>query len=498
MHLIQLSGLILLLSLLLACSDGNNSSGVPAQEPQFLPIANPTLENPPNEGDIALLASSFDLADVGYEEAEYFISGTASAFSNLNEFADDGLWEVEAGEQADYKTRIVVYKPIDAADFSGTVLVEWLNVSAGFDTAPSWNTSHVEMIRSGHVWVGVSAQIVGIEGSENGGLPLYLKAVNPARYESLSHPGDSFSYDMFSQVTEALRNPQGIDPLGGLVPDYLIAYGESQSASRMVTYINSLQLVYNPFNGYMVFSRGKGSAALSQAPQTEIPTSDAPRIRSDINVPVMTFETETDILGLAYVDARQDDSDSFRLWEAAGTAHADYYTTVAGADDSVGEPRFAAVVEEDTIFGFLQCDAPLNSGPLHYVFARAVRDLDEWVRTGELPPVAPRLELAADNSAFLLDEFGNVLGGIRSPYVDAPVAIFTGIGEGASFCFLFGTTDLFSAAEMASLYVDEAGYVQAVTAAANTAVAEGFLLQVDADAIISWAPFQWQGQIAAP
>lgn len=72
---------------------------------------------------------------------------------------------------------------------------------------------------------------MGIEGNPSGGLPLplYLKAVNLERYESLVHPGDSFSYDMFSQVAQAIRNPEGIDPLDGLIAQRLIAYGESQS-----------------------------------------------------------------------------------------------------------------------------------------------------------------------------------------------------------------------------------------------------------------------------
>ena len=51
----------------------------------------------------------------------------------------------------------------------------------------------MEALRDGHAWVNVSAQLVGIEGVENPTLPLALKVANPERYESLSHPGDSFS-----------------------------------------------------------------------------------------------------------------------------------------------------------------------------------------------------------------------------------------------------------------------------------------------------------------
>ena len=497
MSLPKLLSIAMCFTLLVACSDNNNNSPEPTvpAEPEFLPIAVPTVSNPPDAGEPFLQANAFDLADVGYEQQEYFLDGTATAFANTNEFLNDGLWQAEPGEQAEYKTRILVHRPVDPVAFNGSVLVEWLNVTAGFETPPSWGTGHVEMYRQGHIWIGVSVQLVGIEGRPGSLAPLHLKNVNPDRYGSLVHPGDSFSYDMFSQVSAVLREPAPIDVLNGMVADRVVAYGESQSASRLVTYINAVQLLYNAYDGFMVHSRGAGSAPLAQEPQVEIPTPDAPRIRTDINVPVMTFETETDVTLLGYVAARQEDTDSFRLWEVAGTSHADRYTIVAGRLDAVGEPQYAAVVEEDTVFGFLKCDNPFNSGPMHYVFNTAIRQLDQWVLNGTLPTEAPRLELNDDQSDYLKDINGNAIGGIRTPYVDAPVAILAGDGQsGESFCFLFGTTFLFTPEQMASLYVDEAGYVAAVATAAVNAVAEGFLLQVDADAINAWAPEQWRFQ----
>ena len=407
------------------------------------------------------------------------------------------MWEVEAVSQAQYKTRIIVKRPIDPADFSGDVLVEWLNVTAGFETPPSWGTGQLEMRRGGAVWVGVSAQIVGIEGNPSGGLPLplYLKAVNPERYGSLLHPGDSFSYDIFSQVAQAIRNPEGIDPLDGLAPQSLIAYGESQSAGRLVTYVNALQPLYNAFDGYMVHSRGDGSSPLAQAPEAAIPTPEGARIRTDLNVPVMTFETETDVLLLGFAAARQPDTDLIRTWEVPGTAHGDYYTFVSGRDDTMGDAVFASVVEQNSVLGFINCDEPINNGPQHYVFNAAVRALNAWVAGGSPPPASPRLELNDDESDYRYDDLGNVLGGIRTPYVDAPVAVLRGeANPGNSFCFLFGTTSLLPADQMASLYIDEAGFVAAVTEAADSAVAAGFVLREDADAIIAWAPQQWRSQ----
>ena len=85
-----------------------------------------------------------------------------------------------------FKTRLLVYRPTNPKKFNGTVIVEWLNVSAGLDAAPDWSAGHVELIREGCAWVGVSAQIVGVEGGPAlvGIVSLPLKTVSP---EHLAH-----------------------------------------------------------------------------------------------------------------------------------------------------------------------------------------------------------------------------------------------------------------------------------------------------------------------
>jgi hypothetical protein len=133
-------------------------------------------------------------------------------------------------------------------------------------------------------------------------------------------------------------------------------------------------------------------------------------------------------------------------------------------------------------------------------FSRRVKQTLTCYGPGKwLAPQSPQLEVNADGSDYLFDDLGNALGGIRTPSVDAPSALLRGeANEGDNrLCSLLGTTSLFSAEQMASLYVDEAGFVAAVTAATNLAV-EGFLLQADADAIITWAPDQWRSQTVAP
>lgn len=448
----------------------------------------PTVEGPITEPGDPFVAGTLllDLADLGYEQAEYFVSGTAVSYTNVGELSTDGRWKVAEADTAAYKTRILVYRPLDANAFSGTVIVEWLNVSGGLDAAPDWSALHTEIAREGHVWVGVSAQLAGIEGSE-GGFGFHLKAWNPARYGSLSHPGDSFSYEMYSQVAQAVRSPVGVEPLGGLVPERVIAVGESQSAGRLLTYVDAFARRYVVFDGYLIHSRTTGSAPLSQSPQADLPTPEVVQVRDDLDEPVLMFQTETDLLVLGSLPSNQPDSSSFRLWEVAGTAHNDVYTLVTSNADLGDDPSVAEVVEvTDPVPGLISCDSPINSGPQHWVLKAGLHGLVDWITTGEPLPEADRLSVTESGDAFQLDELGNVLGGIRTNYVEAPVAVLSGLGQsGESFCGIFGTTVLFDDAQLLELYPTRQSYLDAVNSATDSAVEAGFLLQVDAALIIA-------------
>jgi hypothetical protein len=484
--------LIALLALVCACSDSNNNDKNSAADP-YLAIGRASVELPPVVGSPFLLTTvSFDVGSVGYKQEEYFLSGTATAFNNVNELGPDGRWQVEPGTSTAYKTRIVIYSPISPAAFSGTVFVEWLNVSAGFESQPSWSAGHTEILRAGHAWIGVSAQLVGIEGSPDALLPLDLKTVEPERYASLAHPGDSYSYDIFSQVARALREPGDIDMLRGLGARRYIALGQSQGASRLLTYINAIHPLHNAYDGYLLHSRYQGSAQLAGAPETAINTPKEVIIRTDLNVPVLNLQTETDVIGLGAIASRQPDSRRFRLWEVAGGSHSDYYVNVSGRADKGVDPEFALVVEETSVLGFINCEKPMNAGPTHWVVNAALSALHNWALNGALPARADRLDTQDDSKQFRKDDFGNTTGGIRTPYLDAPAALLSGdVNEGERFCNLFGTTQLFDAATMASLYVDRAGYIQAVAKATDEAVSKGFLLEIDGERIKSAAALQW-------
>lgn len=453
-------------------------------------VPTPTVTGPITSPGGAFVASTFiDLAPLGYVEEEFFLSGTATAFTSATPLGSDGRWTAVPGDTAAYTTRVLVRRPASRRKFNGTVVVEWLNVSGGLDAAPDWIFAHSFLMREGYAWVGVSAQFVGIAGTGGPlGLNLSLKAINPVRYAPLEHPGDSFSYDIFSQVAQALRAGSVGPLLGGFTAKRFIAVGESQSAFRMVTYLNAVHPLAGVYDGFLVHSRAGGAAALSQAPQPAIPAPSPTFVREDVDVPVLTFQTETDLIALGSLAARQPDTERIRLWEVAGTAHGDAYQLVVGMTDA---GRVAADVTHEPPYttvgsGFITCGSPVNAGQQQYVLSAALSRLGRWVRSGRPPRrSAPRLEVdPGPSAAFRLDALGNVLGGIRTPAVDAPVATLSGLGQtGSSFCFLFGTTVPFDAATRAALYPTPKAYVSAVARAARAAVKAGYLLKPDARAI---------------
>ena len=165
-------------------------------------VPTPTVSLPPAGGHgFPFDTSPINLASFGYTESEFFISGNAQAFVNSGTLGNNGVWNVSPGATAPYLTRMLVRVPAESARFNGTVVVEWINVSGGVDATPEWDYAHVELLREGYAWVGVSAQFVGTE---------FLKTFDDVRYASISHPGDSWSYDIYSQAGMAVLhgNPQ--------------------------------------------------------------------------------------------------------------------------------------------------------------------------------------------------------------------------------------------------------------------------------------------------
>ena len=185
----------------------------------------------------------------------------------------------------------------------------------------------------------------------------------------------------------------------------------------MVTYIDAVHPLAHVYDGFLVHSRSGGAP-----------------IRDDVGVPVLVFQTETDV-SFSRGRAAQPDTNMFRLGEVAGTSHYDTYGLVIQGKDTGDGKAGAAVLESmqnptNQPIPMFTCGAPINTGLAHYVLDAAFYRLNRWVTKGIVPPAAPRLQTAA-TGAFATDTNGNVLGGIRTPAVDAPVAKLMIVRRGA-------------------------------------------------------------------
>ena len=440
-------------------------------------------------GPAPMAFSAYDLGALGYVEEEFLLEGQASSYALQGERTADGRWRANPVEEVPFVTRLVTRRSTDPARFSGSVVVEWNNVSGGVDASPDWTLLHRQLIRAGHAWMGVTAQKAGVDGGGYVEGP-HLKKAFPERYAVLNHPGDAWSYDIFSQAGTALRASTGL--LGGLTAKRLIAAGESQSAMRLVTYINAIDPPAKVYDGFFVHGRGATGAGFDASRSRPNPGDPGEQIRADARVPVLVLQSETDVTALGGGRCKQPDGPHMRLWEIAGAAHADTYIIIAGAQDDgrLSAERLADLMKPTRDLMMGQTASLINAGPQqHYVGEAAIEALDRWAGGAEAPATAPRLELTADGSACVLDALGNAKGGVRSPWVDAPTAALSGLGQsGGTFGFLFGTTRPFESAALKALYPGgRADYLPKFTAALDVAIAGGFILEHDRAEILGLA-----------
>lgn len=365
------------------------------------------------------------VADFGYAEDEYFITGTSPA----------------------YTSRIIVHRPKDASKFTGTVFMEWFNVTGGIDIAPLWTLSREYMMRAGHVHVSVSAQAVGANA---------LKTYDSTRYAAINHPGDTAANAIFSQAGMAIRT-QTEKLLGRCMPVRgMIAVGQSQSSAMLLAYLTSAHPKDKMYDGFLLHTDPTGST----------PTSNP-------NVPVFSVFSMTESNGKALAS-----QPNLLEWQVAGCTHNDYWLTNWGqVEEGSAAPNI-----------MIACANPMNNFPSFWAFDTVLDQIHRWVRKGAKPPSAPAISTKTD-------QYGNVEGGMRMPDIDVPIATYTRSNSAktatdilsAFACGLSGSVVPFTPDRLLQLHPTHDDYVQKYTQAADKAVAAGFMLQSDRDIAVDQA-----------
>jgi len=443
-----------------------------------------------------------DLSRDGYEEQEYFISGTARVYNW------PAVGRLESFAQGPYTTRILVRRPRNPAKFSGTVIVEALNPSLRYDAAIMWIESQNYFVEHGDVYVGVTVKPVAIDS---------LQRFDPQRYAPLSMknplppsqtcpqsqlpaaPGglppesspateNGLIWDILSQTGALVRSPAG--PLRDLRVSRVYLTGDSQSGAFVLIYANAI----HPFatladgkpiyDGYLTSSASGPGVPVNQcAPQAG--PGDPRLVMQPRGVPIIRLINQTD---LGYLNRRPDSDeppDLYRGYEIAGAAHVHEWVLQWGAD--------AQDVAKTGAAGFLsnapcvQHAAAGSQFPTQYVLDAAFANLELWSRKGIPPPRAAPLEIgdpAHARATLALDEFGNARGGLRTPYVDVPLVRYAAYMDGPGICELWGYQTPLPPDTLHHLYRSASDYRAKVAAATRRAVKERRITPSDGRRIV--------------
>jgi hypothetical protein len=435
-------------------------------------------------------ASMLDVAAHGYTEAEYLLEGTATRYRLAPgaQLTRDGHWRVEPAGTAPFRTRMLVYRPNDAARFNGTVVLTWNNVTAGYDL---FGAESLELFEGGYALVCLTTQKVGIEGLPP--MPQGLAAWDPQRYGTLTIPSDDYSYDIFTQGALAVgkdRRRQPVDPMAGLDVRRTVGQGASQSAGRLSTYVNAIQPVSRAFDGFILaiyFGAGSplevGDTVVNINTAPAVQTRDRRRggnlLRDDLGVPVFVVNSELE--AIACYPVRQPDTDTFRYWESAGTSH----TSAQGMRDRQDKlirdgVRVVPVPEE------------MNRIPMLPLYDAVFHHMQRWLQ-GTPPPIAPRVEFAGDPAEVVRDAHGIAKGGIRLPQADVPLAVNSAVPLANDvFAYLRGSSHPFTADKLRTLYGDKASFLAKFEGAAQRAVVAGVLRPRDVAGLVAEAGASWR------
>ncbi len=419
-----------------------------------------------------------DLASFGYVEEEFFLSGLANVYDWNDPYAPATIRTPDAP----YTNRILVRRPIDPKRFSGNVIVELLNNAYGWDFPfGAWGDSHDYFLSHGDVWVGVTSAPSTVKG---------LKNFNPVRYAPLSWanplpPAQRCSpsvdteagliWDITSQVGALMRSKGLSNPLAGYEVEYV--YGAGSTGGELATYINAIHPLAKldngkpVFNGYVIKSTGRPKAINQCAPR---PDSTDPRAISRCTAPVIRLFTLGDILG---VGTHSSSSCQFRRPDSDDVYPYRHYE-LSGAWLGVRYHWLSSPCEQDVIAAkggpFLgPFVVPPHEFPLRYILNGAFASMDRWVRNGTPPPHAEPIEVINNCSTFVFDEFGNTVGGVRTPYVDVPIVTYPPDNNPIPF----------DHALLEELYGNHGRYVSQVVQAANELIQDGWVTKEDGEKI---------------
>ena len=282
-----------------------------------------------------------------------------------------------------YKTRIVVRKPASNSKFSGLVLLEAMHPSG---SAHMFEFSAIYSMSNGHA---------AVEIQPNGGLEV-VRSSNPERYKDFAAAGNQTN-EIIAQVGALVKSKDKRSPFTGLSVRKIVLGGTSATAATLNAYLPAHMIYRTPdmqriYDGFM-------------------PTSTAAS-NAKVDVPIVHVPTMHEVQG-AQISTRADSDaagDQYRMYAFPGMGHVDSRDNVRLLPNP--------------------CTNELDTFPAQAYMSVALNYLYQWIDKGVAPPRAERVVKEGKN--VVLDERGNWKGGIRTPYLDVPVAKYAAPNTGAA------------------------------------------------------------------
>jgi hypothetical protein len=463
------------------------------------------------------------LKEFDYVEEEFFVTGTA------NVYGPPSFRVLEAGEsvadleplstvrQPDvpYTTRALVVRPRTAAQFSGVVH------AIAFHNFGGMSAVEPDLLRQGAAWVGVEVTDgvrMGREVSPSGGIA-HLRRSDPDRYGDLSVTGGDpeewgLTTDVLATAFETLQIHEDTAETRLMLQEFCRSYGHGPDILLDVAKNMKLGMdsVLPGFDVRRVYT--SGNSAGTHLPHSIItdrhhdrnmlpdgrPPIDGymimvgtlPATMRPRGAVLVGIQSEAEVMrDLNHWGARppeDTDDPQFRLYEIAGVGH--MLSAPRGGDMAAQLSRTAEQIpagirglsERDTSTDYEVYDK-FNEPIFWALWAAMYR----WVDEGVPVPCADRiLRDPGMPDGLARDEHGNVLGGLRLPWVDVPDATYIAkvSADDPNLSGMVRFTD----EKMLALYGDGHGYEHRLNARFDELVEQRLLLPEDRDRMYRPAP----------
>lgn len=449
---------------------------------------------------------SMDLESAGYVEAEFFVSGHASAYAY-----DPAFNLISQRERIAYTTRILVRRPRNARRFSGVVVLEsahpLMGGHGGWLAAQRYLLSHGDAyvvvmtgddaLTRGAALAPERAALVQRTRAAGAALGVIeaMRLVDPARYAPIVWPDDDAPrWDAIAQVAALLKANLPGGPMGGLRVRRIYAQGWSFTGSLLRTFINegfhdrARDASGRPLiDGYLV---GISAAPFisGMVPLTTgapvLPVGHPRRTTRAIDVPVIELMTENE--AITNLGPQATDADRgigrHRIYEVPGLTHGDGLA-------APGESSTMRYQLQQAGFHATQtsgCTLEASDVPMRDLASAALANLELWVTRGTPAPASLRLDMADGGNRPRRDSLGNALGGVRVAQVEVPLAHYTVPGPDASEAcrnepspFLKIRRQPLADTELADRYRDADEYLRRFRSQVNGLVRQRLLLPED-------------------